>query len=232
MDYLSQSFTFTGHEIAAWISVALIFVSTIRYIDAIIKRRTLPNIVGWLLYELSTLCVLLTSFELGSMSTIFASSAYMVSQTVIIGFSIRYGYSKMHRTDYYYFGVSIISLILWGYFALNPEISESLGLKPHTIAIIVLITNTLIDLMGAVSIFTKLYLIPESEDSVAWFISFLSGVFSVLAIEHFTIQDIIYPIYLLTSNLAIWFLCFRKKPRFRFRIFFHSLIDKIIPTNR
>ena len=232
MSYLSYTFSFTGHEIAAWISVILIWISTIRYIHAIIHRRTLPNIVGWLLYELSTLCVLLTSFELDSMSTMFASSAYMLSQTIIIGFTIRYGYAKMHRTDFYYFGVSILSLLLWGFFALNPELSEQLWFKPHMIAVIVLITNTMIDLMGAVSIFTKLYLIPESEDWIAWFLSFLSGLFSVLAIEHFTIQDIIYPTYLLISNLAIWLLCFRKKPRFRFRIFFKLLINRFIPTNR
>ncbi len=232
MNFLSHTFTFTGHEIAAWISVILIGISTIRYIQAIVQRKTLPNIVGWLLYELSTLCVLLTSFELDSMSTIFASGAYIVSQTIIIAFTIKYGYAKMHSTDFIYFGISMLSLLLWGFFALNPELSEQLWLKPHMIAVIVLITNTIIDLMGAISIFTKLYLIPESEDPLAWFLSFLSGFFSVLAIEHFTVHDIIYPINLLTSNLAIWLLCFRKKPQFRFKIFFRLLINRFIPTNR
>lgn len=42
------------------------------------------------------------------------------------------------------------------------------------VAMIVLFTNTLIDAMGAISIFTKLYKEPETEDKWAWFLAMLS----------------------------------------------------------
>lgn len=232
MNFLPQEYTLTGHEIAGWISVLLIFFSTAIYIRAIITHKTLPNIVWWWLYELSTLAVLLSSWELGSMSTILASGAYAISQFLTIILALKYGFSKIHKTDFIYFGISFVSLSIWGLFALKPELSDALGLAPHMVAVIVLGTNTLVDLMGAVSIFTKLYLIPESEDASAWFVAFLSGFFSLLAVETYTFHDLVYPVYLFISNLAIWLLCFRRKPQFRFRIFFKSLIGRIIPTNR
>jgi hypothetical protein len=80
--------------------------------------------------------------------------------------------------------------------------------------------------MGAVSIFTKLYKHPETEDSMAWFLAFLSGIFSLLAIEELTTEEFIYPIYLAVSNLAIWLLCFRKIPRHRFAKLF-NFVERI-----
>jgi hypothetical protein len=51
---------------------------------------------------------------------------------------------------------------------------------------------------------------------MAWFLAFLSGIFSFLAIEELTTEELIYPIYLIVSNFAIWLLCFRKIPKHRF----------------
>lgn len=44
----------------------------------------------------------------------------------------------------------------------------------------------------------------------------LSGVFSLIAVEKYSAHDLIYPLYLFLSNLAVWILCFRKKPKHRF----------------
>lgn len=97
MDFLKQ--TITLHELAAWISAVLIFVSSFRYMHSIIVGATRPNIVGWILYQLATLCVLITSYELGSMSTIIASLAYAINQLIIIILAFRYGYSQINRIE-------------------------------------------------------------------------------------------------------------------------------------
>ncbi len=221
MDFLKYSLSL--HELAAWISAILIFVSSFRYIHSIINGKTKPNIVWWLLYQLATICVLITSYELGSMSTISASLAYAINQLIIIVLAFKYGYAHVNRIEWVYFWISLLSLILWAVFAHSPEIAKAYHMDEYSVTVTVLVTNTLIDLMWAIAIFTKLYKEPETEDSLAWFIAFISWIFSFIAVQNYTIHDLIYPMYLIFSNLAIWLLCFRKKPRQRFKVFFDKM---------
>lgn len=223
MDFLSQTITLSWHEIAAWISAVLIFASSFRYMHSIIIWTTNPNVVGWILYQIATICVFVSSYELGTMSTIVASLAYGINQLIIIGLAFYYGYAKINRIEWVYFGISMISLLWWLILTHSPDIFVGHHFDALKIALIVLIINTFIDMMWAVSIFTKLYKHPETEDSIAWFLAFLSGLFSIIAIDEFSMEEFIYPVYLILSNLAIWLLCFRKKPRHRFTKLFNFI---------
>lgn len=200
--------TFSWYDIFAIISWILVFASSFRYMYSIIKGKTKPNVVGWLLYQIATLCVLVSSYDLGAMSTIVASFAYAINQLIIIWLAFRYGYAKMNRVEWIFFGVSILSLIVWIF------LDHSLYL---------LLINTFIDAMGALAIFVKLYKHPESEDTIAWFIAMISWMFSVLAVQEASVTELVYPYYLLISNAAIWMLCFRKKPKHRFEKLFNIL---------
>lgn len=216
MDFLSQTLTITWHEIMAWISAILIFASSFRYMHSIIAWKTKPNVVGWILYQIATICVLVSSYELWAMSTIVASLAYGINQLIIIGLAFYYGYAKINRIEWIYFGISMLSLIAWMILTHSPDVFSGHHFNALKVTLIVLIINTFIDMMWAVSIFTKLYKHPETEDSMAWFLAFLSGIFSFLGIEELTTEELIYPIYLIVSNFAIWLLCFRKIPKHRF----------------
>lgn len=216
MDFLAQNITLSGHEIMAWISAILIFASSFRYMHSIIVGKTKPNVVWWILYQIATICVLVSSYELGAMSTIVASLAYGINQLIIIWLAFYYGYAKINRVEWIYFGISMISLIVWLTLTHSPDVFSGHHFNALKISLIILIVNTLIDMMWAVSIFTKLYKHPETEDSMAWFLAFISGIFSFLAIEELTTEELVYPIYLILSNLAIWLLCFRKIPKHRF----------------
>jgi hypothetical protein len=207
-------------EFALWASTIFIFGSSFRYIYSIVKWKTKPNVVGWLLYQIATLCVLISSYELGATSTIIASLAYAVNQLIIIILAFRYGYARMAPIEGIYFGVSIFSLMIWAVLVHSPEIASMTGISEKWVSITVLAINTFIDLMWAVAIFTKLYQQPETEDRLAWLLATISWVFSIIAVTDYTFHDLIYPIYLFTSNLAIWLLCFRRKPRHRFVRFF------------
>jgi hypothetical protein len=171
--------------------------------------------------------VLISAYELDSMSTIAAALAYAINQLLIIILAFQYGYAKINKVEVFYFTVSLFSLIVWAVFSHFPSVIGEFELDPLRIALIVLFTNTFIDLMGATSIFTKLYKEPETEDKWAWFLAMLSGIFSLIAVENYTAHDFVYPIYLFGSNLAIWLLCFRKKPKHRFAWVFH-ITEKLV----
>lgn len=221
MDFLAQTVTLSGHEIMAWISAILIFASSFRYMHSIIVWKTKPNVVGWALYQIATICVLVSSYELGAMSTIVASLAYGINQLIIIALAVYYGYAKINKIETVYLGISMISLIVWIILVNFPDVLRWHHFDALMISLIVLIINTFIDMMWAVSIFTKLYKHPETEDSMAWFLAFLSGIFSFLAIDELSAEEFIYPLYLVVSNLAIWLLCFRKIPKHRFAKLFN-----------
>lgn len=226
MNFLSQTFLVSWHEIAAWISAILIFASSFRYMHSIIIWKTKPNVVGWVLYQIASICVLVSSYELGAMSTIVASLTYGINQLIIIALAIYYGYAKINRIEWVYLGISLVSLIWWIILFNFPDVLKGYHIDIIMISLLVLIINTFIDMMWAVSIFTKLYKHPETEDSMAWFLAFLSWLFSFLAIEEFTTEEFIYPAYLILSNLAIWLLCFRRIPRQRFARFF-NFVERI-----
>lgn len=220
----------TWHEWALITSTILVYASMFRYIYSILKWKTKPNLIGWLLYQIATLCILLSSYELGSIPTIMLSLAFAITQLIVIVLSFRYGFTRMERVESVYFGISMISLIFWVIGTHSPELMKALDFSERWLAIFVLTTNTLIEIMGALAIFTKLYNHPETEDAISWWLGWLAWLFSLLALTSYTYEDVLYPAYILISNIAIWLLCFRKKPRWRF-IHFFTRMEKIFGSN-
>lgn len=216
--------------IALILSTLLVYGSMFRYIYSIIYGSTRPNIVGWLLYEIATLCILISSYELGSMPTIMLSLAFAITQLIVIVLAFRYGFARMDRVEAFYFGVSMLSLMFWIIARHSPELALALNMTDRGLAIFLLTTNTLIDAMGATAIFTKLYKHPGTEDKLAWLLGGLSGFFAIIAVGAWSFEDMVYPIYLLISNIAIWFLCFRKRPRWRF-IHVFGWVERLVGTN-
>ncbi len=101
------------HTIFLILSIILVYGSMFRYIYSILKGKTKPNLVGWLLYQIATICILISSYELGSIPTIMLSLSFAVTQLIVIILSFRYGFTRFEKSEAFYFGISIISLIFW-----------------------------------------------------------------------------------------------------------------------
>lgn len=112
--------------LALIISTILVYSSMFRYIYSILKGRTKPNLVGWLLYQIATICILISSYELGSLPTIMLSLAFAVTQLIVIILSFRYGFTRIDKVEGFYFGVSMISLIFWAIASHSTELLTTL----------------------------------------------------------------------------------------------------------
>ena len=216
--------------LALILSTLLVYASMWRYIYSIVRWNTRPNVVWWLLYEIATICILISAYELGSMPTIMLALAFAITQLIVIVLAFRYWFARMDRVEWLYFGVSMLSLVFWAIASHSGDLLTALHLSERGLAILVLTTNTLIDSMWALAIFTKLYKYPETEDSIAWFLGGLSWLFAIIAVSSWAFEDLIYPVYLCVSNIAIWLLCFRRRPRFRFLHVFNP-IERLVGTN-
>jgi hypothetical protein len=197
------------------LSTVLVALSMIRYIYSILEGHTKPNIVGWLLYQIATICVLIGAYELGSTTTIALTLVFAVTQLIVIVLSFRYGFVRFSGLESVYFSISMIVLLFWIIAKHDPSLMSALSLTDRWLDIALITANTFIECMGAVAIFTKLYHHPETEDHHAWLLSWTWGLAGIIAANSLAYEDLIYPIYLFTTNLAIWLLCFRRKPKWR-----------------
>jgi hypothetical protein len=126
--------------------------------------------------------------------------------------------------------ISMLFLMFWAFAKHSPEFMRLFHMTDRGLDISLITANTMIEVMGAIAIFTKLYHYPETEDHHAWLLSWLGGLAGIIAANSLAYEDLIYPVYLFVTNLAIWLLCFRRKPKWRFiRIF--GWIGKIVGTN-
>lgn len=209
------------------ISVVLTTLSMVRYIYSITDGRTKPNMAWWLLYQIATICVLIGAYEIGSITTIVLTLVFSISQFIVIILSFRYGYVKFSRVEVVYFSISMLFLFFWAFAKHNPEFMRVYHLTDRWLDISLMTANTMIEVMWAIAIFTKLYHHPETEDSNAWLLAWLGWLTGIIAANSLAYEDLLYPIYLFTTNLAIWLLCFRKKPRHRFAWVFH-ITEKLV----
>lgn len=155
------------------VSTTLVAASMIRYIYSIISGKTKPNMAGWLLYQIATICVLIGAYEIGSVTTIALTLVFSITQFIVILLSFRYGYVKFTRIEVMYFMVSMLFLLFWAFAKHSPEFMKLFHMTERGLDISLITANTMIEVMGAIAIFTKLYYHPETEDSLAWLLSWL-----------------------------------------------------------
>lgn len=223
MSFFSENF----FNFMLGLSTVLVTISMWRYIWSIVHGKTKPNIVGWLLYQIATICVLIGAYELWSTPTILLTLVFAISQLIVIVLSFRYGFVQFSRIEWLYFGISMMFLIFWIVAKHDPIVLEMFHLTDRWLDISLITANTFIEVMGAIAIFTKLYHHPETEDAHAWLLSWLGWLLAIVWANSLAYEDLLYPVYLFTTNLAIWLLCFRKRPRHRFEKFF-AIVERIV----
>ena len=209
------------------LSTVCVAASMIRYIYSILEGKTKPNIVWWLLYQIATICVLIGAYELGSITTIILTIVFAITQFIVIVLSFRHGFVKFTGLESFYFSISMLCLLFWIVASHNPSLLEVLHITEREVDIALITANTFIEMMGAVAIFTKLYHYPETEDAQAWLLSWVGWLLAIIAANSLSYEDLLYPVYLFTSNFAIWLLCFRRKPRGKFRHLF-GMVERVV----
>lgn len=174
------------------------FFAYVVYIISILKGKTKPNRVTWWIWAFMGL-VLALSYQLsGAVNTVWVPYVEFLGPFSIALLSIKYGEGTLeNKTDLFCFVGAVVSIILWVIFN-NP--------------VIALVTNLAIDSFAIVPTIKKSYLRPEGEDFWAWFGTGMADTLNMFAVERFTFAILVYPIYMLVSDLIIiLILLLRKK---------------------
>lgn len=181
-----------------FIAGVIAFVAYIVYVVSIFRGKTKPNRATWWIWAFMGLVLALSYKFSGAENTLWVPYVEFVGPFIIAILSVKYGEGGLkNKTDLLCMFGAIISIILWIIFD-NP--------------VIALVTNLAVDSFAVIPTIRKSYLRPEGEDFWAWFGTGLADSLNMFAVEKFTFAILIYPIYMLLSDLIIiLILLFRKK---------------------
>lgn len=167
------------------------------YIISIFRGKSKPNRATWWIWAFMGLVLALSYKFSGAENTVWVPYVEFLGPLSIAILSVKYGEGGLKdRTDLLcLFGV-VISVILWIVFD-SP--------------LVALITNLAIDSFAIIPTIKKSYLRPEGEDFWAWFGTGLADTLNLFAVEKFTFAILLYPIYMLVSDLIIICILFLRK---------------------
>ena len=166
------------------------------YSISILKNKTRPSRVTWLILTIVGVIIFSSYYALGARETIWVALGYTLGPFIIFLLSIKYGEGGWTRFDRFCLLGALISIVLWW--------------KTGS-AFIALIINIIIDFFGILPTIKKSYLNPKSEDSFPWLITFITCIVNIFAIESWRFDIWVYPIYLLLSNGVIAFFLYFPK---------------------
>ena len=190
---------FDLREILGMIAGIIAFLAYIVYIISILRGESKPNRATWWIWAFMGLVLALSYQFSGASNTVWVPYVEFLGPFTIALLSVKYGEGGLEdRTDLLCLFGAVVSVILWIVFN-NP--------------VVALITNLAIDSFAIVPTIKKSYLRPEGEDFWAWFGTGLADGLNMFAVEKFTFAILVYPIYMLVSDLIIIIILAIKKKK-------------------
>lgn len=175
--------------IAGIISTILAIYSAVPYISAVLKGKTKPHQLGWLVFTIMNgMAFFAQILEGGKLSALVTLAFFAYSLTVFI-LSFSKGTKSTSKTDRVLFGFALAAMALWA-ITRNNDLAIWLTL--------------LIDLIATTMIILKVRAHPVTEDSKSWIIGTIAYVFSCITLINIR-PGILYvrPIYGLVCDAAI-----------------------------
>jgi hypothetical protein len=161
---------------------------------AIWRGHTRPNRATWWIWSLVGIAIALSYRAAGAESTIWVPISYTIGPVVTSCLGIKFGEGGWAKLDRICLVGVGIGLILWGLYR-SPSIA--LGV------------NIGIDFLGALPTIHKSFRRPEGENISAWLLFSVANVLNLLAIDSWTWQIVIYPIYIFLVSSTIFLLLWR-----------------------
>lgn len=192
-------FNFTGDlkSVIGLIAGIIALLAYVVYVVSILRGKSKPNRVTWWIWSFMGLVLALSYHSSGALNTIWVPYVEFLGPFSISLLSIKYGEGNLeNKTDLYCFLGGVLSIMLWIVFN-NP--------------VIALVTNLAIDAFAIIPTIKKSYLRPEGEDFWAWFGTGLADGLNFFAVERFTFAILLYPVYMLISDLIIIFILLLRK---------------------
>jgi hypothetical protein len=158
------------------------------YIITILQGKTRPSRATWWIWFILSSVISLSYYSTGATTTVWLPVCGGIGQLAVGLLSLKYGEGGWSRFDRIcLIGVGISLFLWWGFNA----------------PFVALICNLIIDLLGALPTIFKSYREPEKESLVTWSLYLTGSILNLLAIEHWSITLIVFPLYIFAVNAVI-----------------------------
>lgn len=185
-----MNFSFFDHTfLFGIISSVLIFSAESSYIFSIIINRTKPHPITWLIWSIITSTIFFVEIanHAGPGSWGIGASALSCIVITILTLSKKIK-TTIRRMDIIFLIASVASIPIW-YITSHPLYS-----------IIILVT---IDILGYVPTIRKTYYSPHEEKISSFALFGIGNIFSLLAVHHFSLVNILYQLVTIFINIIL-----------------------------
>ncbi len=187
----------TIYEIAGILSALALFASIVPYIISIVRGKTTPHPVSWVMWSLIGGVTLFFTYKVGARETLLFAFFNFLNPTIVMFLSIRYWKGGFSRFDYICLACSLLAIITYIVFR-NASFSLTLNLAGDAFAFLPTIRKTYYD--------------PGSENPATWIMGTTGYLLSIVAsVPRFSYGVAVFPIYLTVFGLIMCFLVLRKK---------------------
>lgn len=188
-------------EIFALLSAILILVASPPYIIDILKGKTKPERITWLIFSILGIIAFVSQLLLGASWSLLFSGLDTLASILILGLSLKFGVGGHTKLDVVALFVATVGVLI-SIFVKEPIIS--------------LLGVIIADVSGVALTVKKVYEKPESETTITWMLVGTASLFGVLSVDHFAFGVLLYPAYLMLANYTVPFVQFirrTKRPR-------------------
>ncbi len=179
-------------------SGVILFGANIIYFIAILKGTTRPNRATWFMLATVSLVIAASYRDLGAGPTLFAAIGAAAGTIAVAILAIWYGTGGNSCFDRICIFAGALSLLIY-FLSVDP--------------LLTLIASLAIDAASITPTIKHAVEAPEEEDLLAWNLTLLGDVLAVVAINTWTVEIALYPLYMVALNGFIVLLLYRPLAR-------------------
>lgn len=179
-------------EIFSVLAGLLLIAGYIPYINAILRKETIPARATWLIWAGLDFIILAAMHAKGALNCQILAACVGASAVSLLSF--KYGASGWARLDKITIAGAILGVVLWG-------ISEN--------PIWGIVISLIVMFAGSIPTFVSAWEDPNHENKAAWIIFFVSCICAVIAIPKWTFEDASQPITFLIIEIVMLYIIFR-----------------------
>jgi hypothetical protein len=176
------------HEVVGEVAGVVALGGFAPYVVSIVRRRTVPERATWWIWTLVGAMLCASYYAAGARGSIWVPVGYVVGPLVTAILALRYGEGGWSRFDRACLAGSALSLALW-------LVSGS--------PMVALVANVAVDFSGALPTLRKTYLEPWSESAASWAIFLVANALNLAALDGWSVETALYPLYLFGVSLAM-----------------------------
>lgn len=169
-------------------SIILGLISSLVYFVAILKGQARPHKTTRFVFLFITALTTLSLFAQGNRVALWLSAVSTFQSVVIFGLSMKYGMGGKSKTDILCLIMALIGIVSW-------QITKN----PLTALYFAIAA----DFTGIIPTLLKTYRFPHTEVWAFYTLDVIAATFNLLATEKFTIDQYLYPFYIILINLVV-----------------------------